>query len=449
MELKRIIPAQSQAAWYRFAKKLNQQQPVLERKRTVVVDKKTGEKAEKSYFQKLSKIPGQVMDTGRHLISLYIENYFQILSSPVLTAAYADGQLPSVFINNVRVGEDRGRTEKTIYNHIKRLKEVGLISGYKFHGTKHDFEIWIDPKFLWPEPFEAGAQRKFQKSKNAESGPGEAPLSTNFPLTTVLELPETKEIVIGNVDKGVAAQQNALPAGEGNSGGTFSGDIGPHSWLERAQKAAAEPLADSSPEPLRTPGGARPKPRLQEKFVQLVENFWFYARKMIYSDYSFTDREEKMAKNAIYAGVFRGFSASWSDQDWEKFYEDKIECLDLAAAYYRKHPDKHPPLPFAEFVPGAGYFDWENTRGFRKTHDWLISRLAWREQQRQEEALRKARRELKAHAAGAAPKRQQEKGLLQVFREHEARIRSYGPNALERFYAQNKIFHRNLNKHNA
>ncbi len=182
MELKRIIPAQSQAAWYRFAKKLNQQQPVLERKRTVVVDKKTGEKAEKSYFQKLSKIPGQVMDTGRHLISLYIENYFQILSSPVLTAAYADGQLPSVFINNVRVGEDRGRTEKTIYNHIKRLKEVGLISGYNFMAPSMISRSGSIRNSFGRSPLKPAPSENFKNQKTPNRGRGRPPLIQIFRL---------------------------------------------------------------------------------------------------------------------------------------------------------------------------------------------------------------------------------------------------------------------------
>ncbi len=230
----------------------------------------------------------------------------------------------------------------------------------------------------------------------------------------------------------------------------FPANIGPHSWVERAQKAAAEPLADSSPEPLRTPGGGAAETPPTGKIRAAGRKFLVLRPEndLLRLQLHRSGRENGQ-KCDLCRRIPRLFGLLERDQDWEKFYEDKIECLDLAAAYYRKHPDKHPPLPFAEFVPGAGYFDWENTRGFRKTHDWLISRLAWREQQRQEEALRKARRELKAHAAGAAPKRQQEKGLLQVFREHEARIRSYGPNALERFYAQNKIFHRNLNKHNA
>ena len=91
-------------------------------------------------------------------------------------------------------------------------------------------------------------------------------------------------------------------------------------------------------------------------------------------------------------------------------------------------------MPYAEHVAGAGYFDEANQRGFIGTMAWYTTHLAHRQQRALADGLKRARRELRQHAQGTAPKRVQAKTTLELYRYHEQRLQKLGPQALDRFY---------------
>lgn len=54
-----------------------------------------------------------------------------------------------LWTNNRELADQLGyRAEKTVWNHIERLKDLGFIVGKKNHGARSNYELHINPEFL-------------------------------------------------------------------------------------------------------------------------------------------------------------------------------------------------------------------------------------------------------------------------------------------------------------
>ncbi|PLX09905.1 MAG: hypothetical protein C0594_05590 [Marinilabiliales bacterium] len=58
------------------------------------------------------------------------------------------GNLPGLFTNRVKISKAVGCSPSTAYRQIERLQEAGMIIDKKFHGTRRDFELFINPDLL-------------------------------------------------------------------------------------------------------------------------------------------------------------------------------------------------------------------------------------------------------------------------------------------------------------
>jgi hypothetical protein len=166
---------------------------------------------------------------------------------------------------------------------------------------------------------------------------------------------------------------------------------------------------------------------------------------MLYPERDFSPQEQREAKISIFKGLYNQFNYPWEPEQWVAWHDQLIQRVDLAASYFNnpKNNEKYPPDPYARFLPGTGYFDRQNLNGFRATLEWYQKKQVWLKEQRQEDALRLARKELRQHQLGKAPKRKQALSLLQLYIHHQNKIKVFGPEALERFNAQFKLL--NLN----
>jgi hypothetical protein len=138
----------------------------------------------------------------------------------------------------------------------------------------------------------------------------------------------------------------------------------------------------------------------------------------------------------MWYGTYYGFGKRLTLAEWQRYHDQVLQRIDLAAAYFARHDNKFAPSPFAEFVKGSGYFDAENSQGFSGTEAWLVRQEANNRQRNISRALIKARQQLKAHQLGIAPKRTQALTSIQLFRYHEAKLRALGCDALQRYYDQ-------------
>ena len=416
------LPYTYRSAYGKFAAyllKLKSELPTQLRTRTV-----KGEKQHYLVRPKALSDGGQA--TGRLLISWAIEAVEQLRRVPLLLEAATDQAPehrtpPPVATNNEALARARGVSARAIRGHLTELLKIGFITRKIGHGHYHNFELYIAPEFVWKKDAQ-NAQNGPKKAQYAPP-PASAP-ATNFPAIVSQDKLVNKEIEMGQVEKLVT---RPAPAGAG----ALTGNTRP----QQPKKPAPTPPAAPPQATKSNQGGAAAAQQHAERLA-LVTQAWYYAWKRLYPTRKFDEQEQAKALNAMFYGVYRAFAPDLTPAEWHRYQDQVLQRIDLAAAYFDRHPNAFCPSPYAEFVKGAGYFDAENARGFAGTEDWLARQEANNHQRNIARALLKARQQLRAHRLGIAPKRVQAQTTVQLFRYHEIKLRAFGPEALRRYYAQ-------------
>jgi hypothetical protein len=402
-----------------------------------------------SYAVRGSILSDGAEKTAWAFIRLALKAVGEVRQVPLLLGAAgeaADGAAPTpppVATNSEQVCRTsvRGKrvASRTVRNHLAEMKAAGIVTRVQFRGRTHDYYVWINPQFLWEageKPAKNAQKPRFQSAEFAAVTP---PKDTNFPPKGVHEPTQATEIETGQVDKLLAQRGQQEPAVHQATPSGYTGQ--PARPVEAAQATkkgtgrATDAVSPAKPDAPKT-GAPGPKTQLAQRQRRLVYEFWWAAQRELYAPLNqlFTPEQERLALNAIYFGVYGGFPAGWPLHQQERYHEQALERLGLAAGYFARNPHKYPPMPYAEHVEGAGYFDAANQKGFVGTMAWYKTHLAHRGQRALADGLRRARRELRQHALGTAPKRAQAKTTLELYRYHEARMRQLGTPALERFY---------------
>jgi hypothetical protein len=100
---------------------------------------------------------------------------------------------------------------------------------------------------------------------------------------------------------------------------------------------------------------------------------WESAKLLIYPNQRWTVQQERKALNAIWTGVYGGFQADLNDEQWEAFHQKVLRRIELVKIYLDLHSNYQVAMPYAEIIPGKGYFDRENANGFRRSLIWWES----------------------------------------------------------------------------
>lgn len=426
MLIPKIAIAKARCAWLSFVDYQNNQQPLIERKRVL----KDG--TVQIFHTRKKVVSRTVKDTGLQLIWDYMKAYEQAIQWGFTPEN--GNELPTLFTNSPKLAKECKASDRTMRNHLRKLKSLGLITRYTFHGTFHDFELCINPKIM----FATDPKQVKDLLQEQKFGLPSLPESTDFPLNVSFATTGNLEREISNVDKcGASAPPAAMPNGDGagnTAGKSVAGNTEPHHGQIPAKNRPAEGLLATSLEK-ETGGAAAPeKVAVNPKYRLFVLEFWQYAKAIIYPHLEFDPLQERMAIYAIWSGVYLNFRSGPTEQEWDQYHQEALERLRLASNYYRNHPNKYPPMPYSEFKDGCGYFDQENAYGFQKTQDWLEKKIVWAHQNKVADALRRAKLDFQDYYRGKATKRLQEKSPLQLFKFHEAKIRRLGPAALSQFH---------------
>ena len=384
--------------------------------------------------------------TAWALIRLALKAVAEVRAVPLLqleAASAAPLVAPPVSTNSEALCRTSVRGKRvagrTVRNHLAEMKAAGIVTRTQFRGRQRDYQVWINPKFLWETGEKAAQRAEKPRVAKAAFSALPPPKATNFPPKGVHEPLQATEIETGQVDKLLAQRGQAPPAGSQATPSGYTGQPAPSVEAAQAPKEATGRAADTVPT-LETKTAATrplgPKTALATRQRNMVLEFWWAAQRELYAPLNqlFTEEQGRLACNAIYFGVYGGFSPDWPLHQQEKYHEQALERLGLAAGYFARNPAKYPPMPYAEHVEGAGYFDAANEKGFVGTMKWYATHLAHRGQRALADGLRRARRELRQHAQGTAPKRAQAKTTLELYRYHENKMRQLGPHALDRFY---------------
>ena len=321
--------------------------------------------------RKVGTIKQAVKETFYVLLSQYIHHYNHVAAN-MPAGMYTTQDPPSLLTNCVRLAGICGCSDRTVRNHIGKLRRLGIVRT-KFHGRQKDFELWISGEVLY-----GGEGEDFQKMRPGALNSG---VGKNFPPNyTHREIFEKENV---NADMCVEHGENI----HGERGRAETGP-GP---LEKGQKS---PLVEEQREG-ETGGGRaakvahneqkrlsrasrlmdeltpQPPQGLQTRYLNMLVDFWIYALKMLYPEREFTKEQQEKALVAIAAGVYNNFTDTRTDQEWLDFQLLQLTKIDKAARYYDNRPDAYLPDPYAVHVPGKGYFDRENLRGFIGINAWL------------------------------------------------------------------------------
>ena len=379
--------------------------------------------------------------TGDRLLTLGRQGAQRLLATPALWSAVVltdagVAELPPVYTNGPELAAHRGVTDRTIRTHVQQLKQAGLITRYRYRGTHADYCVWINPDFVW-ETALAGHKTSAPEPAASE-GQGK-----NLPLIEILESLEAPKCAISGVEKLVTPE---APAGGDDAGLPLTGSAGPPPGSTPAvqvSKSGAGGAGAARAERFYQRATARGSGAKTAAAKRLVESFWHYAKALVYKGKTFNEEAERQAKNAIWRGVFGGFSQG-EPAEWLTWMPGLQRRLELAAAWLARNPGKWPAAPYAEVVAGRGYFDAGNGQGFAATERW------WRDEQRHhaqgavERALDEALAELaqrRALDAGQrrvqASPRARQKELLELHRFHWVKLRRLGGDeALRRLAAR-------------
>ena len=379
------------------------------------------------YLVQPKPISDGAQTTLRVLVKWAIDAIEQVRRVPLLQEAPATAAAPTpppVATNNETLAAFRQISARAIRDHLRELQRIGFITQKVFRGTKANFEVYINVDFLWKPISQAVDSPKPQKTENAAAAAFSLAQRTKVPLIVSLEKQDKLEIEIANGEKLVSDDSQTTP-------GELTGNTGPQAGRKPAPNGPGKPRQAT-----KAASGGAAAAELQAERLGLVVQAWLYAWKRLYPGRSFDETEQQKAQEAIWYGVYQGFAKQLSLSDWQRYHDQVLQRIDLAAAYFQRYPDKFAPSPYAEFVTGSGYFDAQNARGFAGTEAWLVRQEANQRQRNIGRALLLARRQLKAHRLGLAPKRAQAMTTLQLFRHHEAKLRAFGGDALTRYYAQ-------------
>lgn len=403
---------------------LNDAMPV----KTFIRTQKSG--TAKTIIYRPKRVNGNVKATGEHLIKAYIKEFYKTIDS-IGDAAFTDG-LPSLATNGTQIAAWRSFSDRTSRNHIATLRDAGIVSDYKFHGSEADFEVWINPEILFDCP-----QLTVEKSQiSAITGLILDEIDKNFPhIVTVTH--SNKEIEIDNVSNQHSDIQKAESKIELH--GNNHGDTEQPEPVE-SQTDTLEALPCHS-DNQQGGAGRRPQKRRTERteaqkqaiFEGFLQSFWLYAKQMLYASRSFQPWQEELALQTIRRSVYHWFEVEMTEKQWDDYQKELYQRIEMVAWYYAKHPNKYIPEPFAYGKEGAGYFDWENERGFRATEKWLRNNQQLYRTHYVRQVVSRAIRALQKHRCGTAPVKLQKLTYLEAYRTIERSLERFGDTTLERF----------------
>jgi hypothetical protein len=432
---------------------------------TVMVDGQEVERVRKS-----KAITGNVEATAERLVKNYVKEWHKLLKN-VGAPAMEDG-LPPLRLTRPQLGAQRTIGERTVYNHLKKLQQLGFITQYRFRGSKYAFEVWIDPTLLFQ------SERITSDLFSGASYP-QIPVDNSFsvPSSTVTPPPQNPSFLAptANFAAYKAINNSSLEETEKKEGGECGQGYAqskhgnknhgnpeqpapktPSEWqtsvVAGSEKQEAGGGAPALSSQTAKPGlGQRLKARLtktdldkinqasrtQEQRQAIlhgyVRSFWDYAQKVLYPAKRFTEGENRTILNAIWAGVYHYGNSTMDEKGWDNYQRDLYERIDLAGKYYQRNQDKWIPAPYAEYRSGSGYFDATNARGFSQTERWLGENRKKQIKSRVNQVVGLAIKHLHQYRTGRAPQALQKLTYIDAYRQLEAKMQKYSPLAHQRF----------------
>ncbi|SDE19708.1 hypothetical protein SAMN04487996_10410 [Dyadobacter soli] len=376
--------------------------------------------------RKVGLIPESVTTTFHTVLTEYVHAYNR--TRDIMPLYLQDpASPPALFTTGPNIAKFARCSARTVRNHLTRLEKLGFLTR-KFRGDKHAFQVWISPKYLYGEV-------ATETAKNAALAASEGGERKIFPhSSTHREILGTEKgsadmlIVHGESIQGQRGETDgqkeplgALPEGQKGSRGGAAGAADDPAIAAQGEENGTQhqELVAIGRENERLVNRPKAPKGMDPKFTRLLFEFWLYAWKVIYPTREFSKQQQENSLAAISKGVFENFQGEWSDEQWLSYYQVQLAKVDKAGRYYDNHPDAYLPDPYAVHIPGKGYFDIENLKGFIGIDSWIKQdaikhakqRQAYADKQeektrRAETLLRTARRDFEKLRSNAKPRKE-------------------------------------------
>jgi hypothetical protein len=403
------------------------------------------QKGEQTYERKTKAISDGAQTTGKALILSYA-NYYRVKIESMPEGWFSDG-MPSLLTNSERIAGFRQNVcARTIRNHIRELKEIGLIVDYKFHGSSRDFEVWIDATVIFgaENVSLSGGMPEFSPAENTGIVPFSGADSsaqqinstslngTNFPHKQSLETEGYNKTTIRKVEKfdlsgtqsngNTASKPQSMTVCHGNVGGLGRGG----SKKSPINVDNPAETVDKSVDKWKSPEAGKDFDRLHRFYQNSIMEFWKYATKSLWAERTFTNYEFLRSADLILDAIYRPFLKDKHNlEQFNEFQNELMRAVDVARKHYERHPNQYPGDPYSLTDFPTGYFDKNNPRGFVVPMAWRFKNKAAEHDNYGKRMVKTAIMHVKNHGEGKAPKALQQKTLSQVVDFYTTKLKRY------------------------
>ncbi|TSE02882.1 hypothetical protein FOF46_30370, partial [Aquimarina algiphila] len=265
-------------------------------------------------------------------------------------------QLPGFKTFNPSLASCKGCTVRTIINHKERLKAAGFISK-EIHRGKTGIELWINPQVFTPKKISIikGNMQGIIKDIKAAYG---SEVKNLHPLVHVQQ--EQKKNNNSTVDKFITPEEGVHLSAHSPKETNVTGTV-----QEQDKNTRKSPVSGSKTQ---TRGAKKMRKNGSDPafLLQLVRDFWKYAKLLLFSELILSEVEENEILNHIWVSVYRKFRVKGSKKDWEGYQQILYKRVDMVSRYLKRNPNRW-------VAPAHLYFSPDNKRnGFNKTYDWYL-----------------------------------------------------------------------------
>ena len=322
--------------------------------------------------EKSQTIKAGMILTAQTIIKVYGRYLTKVSKQQVIDK----DNLPALYTNNGQLATLTRSSTRTIQRHIKRFEKAGIITGKISHGSKRNFQLFINPNILFTNP-----DISVDKGENSQKLSLHSNLQTTDSelfkkITATKSLPSdsgnnryTNNILIGvnkffqnssndysgyssgNTKRCFEELQNGLIIDSGN---TFSGYTREKAPLKNQDAREKVPQKQTG---LKIHQG--PATTCGTSLFFYAKSLWDLAKNTLYKDVYLTEKQEQTAQEMLY---------KWYEPVSEKklpyVHKVYLERIEIVRKYLEKDPEnRFVQLPYL-------YFDPKNPSGFTGTKKW-------------------------------------------------------------------------------
>ncbi|WP_282037017.1 hypothetical protein [Aquimarina algiphila] len=317
---------------------------------------------------------------------------------------------------NPSLASCKGCTVRTIINHKERLKAAGFISK-EIHRGKTGVELWINSQVFAPKklPTTSGNIQGIIKDIKGALCPE---VKNLHPLVHVQQ--EQKKNNNSTVDKFITPEEGVHLSAHSPKETNVTGTV------QEQDKNTEESRTSDSKTQTRGAKKMRKNGSDPAFLLQLVRDFWKYAKLLLFSELILSEVEENEILNHIWVSVYRKFRVKGSKKDWEGYQQILYKRVDMVSRYLKRNPNRW-------VAPAHLYFSPDNKRnGFNKTYDWYLKQEILKKEIRNQILIQKTEKEWQDHDKGKG--KNKHKTRLQLFRIQQQRLSVYRDDTLMREY---------------